>query len=72
MMAKVEEYGIASFVYRSRRPFHPRRFHDVLSRSKVYCEAKVSSGWPVISGVWSQAGRVAFGFWRILVGRSSS
>ncbi|MDB2526544.1 GTP-binding protein [Mariniblastus sp.] len=69
--SEVEEYGVSSFVYRSRRPFHPQRFFDRLNqdwngvlRSKgfFWLASKIDK-----IGIWSQAGRVARldfgGFW---------
>lgn len=29
-LPETEEYGVSSFVYRSRRPFHPGRFYEVM------------------------------------------
>lgn len=54
------EYGITSFVYRARRPLHPKRFSDFIHgewpgvlRSKGFCWIATRSDWV---GLWSQAG----------------
>ena len=66
---ETEEYGISSFSYIARRPFHPEKFYQFLHSVKKYGKLIRSKGFfwlasrPEFAGQWSQAGGIAhYGF----------
>jgi G3E family GTPase len=59
---ETEEYGVSSFVFRAKKPFHPERLWNfIMSEGKKFLRVK-GLFWvatrPDFTGLWGQAGQV--------------
>ena len=60
-----DEYGISSFTFTARRPFHPEKFYELLHNTEEFGKLLRSKGYfwlasrPEFVGQWNQAGGVA-------------
>lgn len=64
-LPETEEFGISSFVFEARKPFHPQKFYDFLHSKNIAGKLIRSKGFfwlasrPQFAGSWSQAGGMA-------------